>query len=132
MSNVQEQFDKLVMLKGIKQILSFGGWSFATSQDSFPIFRQGVTTANRQTFANNVISFIEQYGLDGVDFDWEYPGASDILGIPPGNKDDGANCLEFLKMVRKGLPLGKSLSIAAPASFRYLKGFPIKDIGNVQ
>lgn len=24
--------------------------------------------------------------LDGVDFDWEYPGAPDIPGIPPGGK----------------------------------------------
>lgn len=130
-ANVQDQFDKLVALQGIKRILSFGGWSFSTSQDSFPIFRQSVTTANRQTFASNVVSFVKQHNLDGVDFDWEYPGAPDIPGIPAGSKDDGKNYLEFLKMVREGLPSDKSLSVAAPASFWYLKGFPIKDIAEV-
>lgn len=61
----------------------------------------------------------------------QYPGAPDIPGIPPGSKDDGANYLEFLKMVRAKMPAGKTLSIAAPASFWYLKGFPIKDMAPV-
>jgi GH18 family chitinase len=111
--------------------LSFGGWSFSTDYDTFPIFRQGVTVGERQTFANNVASFIVDNGLDGVDFDWEYPGAPDIPGIPPGSPDDGPNYLDFLRLVRAALPAGKSLAIAAPASYWYLRGFPIADIANV-
>src|SRR5699024_5686162 len=34
-------------------------------------------------------------------------------------------------LVRKGLAKDKSVSIAAPASYWYLKGFPIKDIGEI-
>jgi chitinase len=125
-SPVQAQFDKFKTMTGFKRILSFGGWSFSTDQDSFPIFREVVTTVNRQTFADNCVKFVDDNGLDGIDFDWEYPGAPDIPGIPPGGKDDGKNYLEFLKMVRAGLPDGKSVSIAAPASYWYLKGFPLK------
>lgn len=69
--------------------------------------------------------------MDGVDFDWEYPGATDIPGIPPGSPEDGANYLEFLKMMRSALPPQYSISIAAPASFWYLQGFPIADISAV-
>ncbi|PLB51186.1 glycoside hydrolase [Aspergillus steynii IBT 23096] len=127
-SAVQDQFDIFVDMKGIKRILSFGGWSFSTELDTFPIFREGVTDANRQKFANNVASFIKKHNLDGVDFDWEYPGAPDIPGIPPGSKNDAANYVKFLKMVRKALPEGKTVSIAAPGSYWYLKGFdPIED-----
>ncbi len=36
-----------------------------------------------------------------------------------------------MKLLRAALPSSKSLSIAAPASYWYLKGFPIKDIGAV-
>jgi chitinase len=36
-----------------------------------------------------------------------------------------------LKLVRDYLPPDKSVSIAAPASFWYLKGFPIGDISKV-
>jgi chitinase len=66
-----------------------------------------------------------------VDFDWEYPGAPDIPGIPPGSPQDGPNYLAFLKLVRAALPAGKTLSIAAPASYWYLRGFPIADMSQV-
>lgn len=125
---VQTQFGKFTKMSGVKRILSFGGWSFSTDQDTYPIFRQSVTPANAQTFANNVINFLKQNNLDGIDFDWEYPGAPDIPGIPAGGLAEGKNYLAFLKMMRSGLPSGKSLSVAAPASYWYLRGFPIKDI----
>lgn len=37
----------------------------------------------------------------------------------------------MLKVVRDKLPEGKTLSIAAPASYWYLKAFPIDEIGSV-
>jgi chitinase len=129
--NSKYQFSNFLSLNGVKKVLSFGGWSFSTEQDSYPIFRDGVTEADRQTFATNVVSFVKQYNLDGVDFDWEYPGAPDIPGIPAGGPNDGKNYLSFLKLVRAALPAGKSVSIAAPASYWYLKGFPIKEISDV-
>lgn len=130
-SGVQDQFTKFVRLNNVLRILSFGGWSFSTSADTAPIFRNGVTDAQRGTFAANVAAFVVANKLDGVDFDWEYPGATDIAGAPPGIPQDGANYLAFLKVLRTKLPAGKTISIAAPASFWYLKGFPISDIANV-
>ena len=56
-----------VSLTGVKRILSFGGWSFSTDQDTYPIFREGVTAANRATFISNVVIFVNLYKLDGVD-----------------------------------------------------------------
>jgi hypothetical protein len=46
-SAVELQFNMLKGMTGIKQILSFGGWSFSTEADSYLIFREGVTDANR-------------------------------------------------------------------------------------
>jgi chitinase len=98
------------------------------------------------------VEFITANHLDGVDFDWEYPGVSlrpsplrffiplikltllqaqDIPGIPPDSTDSGKNYLEFLKLVRSKLPSDKTMSIAAPASYWYLKSFPIKEIADV-
>lgn len=67
-------FEDFKKLTGVKKIMSFGGWSFSTDYDTFPIFRQGVTAAQRQTFATNVAKFAVDNNLDGLDFDWEYPG----------------------------------------------------------
>ncbi|KAI1108458.1 class 5 chitinase 1 [Nemania sp. NC0429] len=130
-SAVDDMFKQFKAKTGFKHILSFGGWAFSTSPETYPIFRQGVTPEQRQTFADNVAQFIMDSGMDGVDFDWEYPGAPDIPGIPPGSPDDGANYLDFLKRVRAALPAQYSISIAAPASYWYLKGFPISDISDV-
>lgn len=35
-----------------------------------------------RVFAKNVADFIVSNGLDGVDFDWEYPGVSILKTLP--------------------------------------------------
>jgi GH18 family chitinase len=80
--------------------------------------------------ATKIANFIIKNDLEGVDIDWEYPGAPDIPGIPPAEKDEGKKYLAFLAVLRNLLK-GRSLSIAAPSSYWYLKQFPIKDIAKV-
>ncbi|KAJ8120461.1 hypothetical protein ONZ43_g2835 [Nemania bipapillata] len=111
-SGVEHMFKQFKAKTGFKHILSFGGWAFSTSPETYPIFRQGVTPAQRQTFADNVAKFIMDNGMDGVDFDWEYPGAPDIPGIPAGSPEDGTNYLDFLKrsfsmITKAGVPSHK-------------------------
>ncbi|KAJ5185781.1 class V chitinase [Penicillium cf. griseofulvum] len=133
-STVKKEFDQFrgYSSPGKKpKVLSFGGWSFSTDLDSYAIFRKGVTDEQRSLFATNVVKFADDNDLDGLDFDWEYPGAPDIPGIPKGDVDDGDRYLQFLKEVREKLPSEKTLSIAAPSSYWYLKGFPIKKISDV-
>ncbi|KND88122.1 Killer toxin subunits alpha/beta [Tolypocladium ophioglossoides CBS 100239] len=130
-SGVQGQLAKFAARTSFKRVVSFGGWSFSTSLDSHPVFRQGVTDANRLTFAKSVVALVNEYSLDGVDFDWEYPGAPDIPGIPAGSPSDGPNYLGFLQTLRSLLPSNKTISMAAPASYWYLKGFPIAKMSEV-
>lgn len=56
--------------------------------------------------------------------------APDIPGIPPGDPNEGANYLAFL-VVLKNLLGERSVSIAAPASYWYLKQFPIEQISRI-
>lgn len=127
----REQWDAFLTSRIRNKILAFGGWAFSNEGGTSGRFRQAVSPANRDRFASNVARFAEDSGVDGVDFDWEYPGATDIDGSEPGQEDDGENYLAFLKLVREKMSRSKSLSIAAPASYWYLKGFPIKEMAPV-
>jgi GH18 family chitinase len=130
-SDTQSQFARFTSFKTpMKKILSIGGWTFSTAPFDYDIFRTGMTAGNRDTMSTNIANFIIKNNLDGVDIDWEYPGAPDIPNIPPGNPSDGPNYLAFLKLLKGKLP-GKTVSIAAPASYWYLKGFPIADMAKV-
>jgi chitinase len=133
-SSIEEQFRLFVQMTGIKRIISFGGWEFSTSAASYMIFRDAVNAANRQTFVDSVISFLNEYDLDGVDFDWEYPGAPDIPDIPASTEEDANNFFLFLNLLStnmsKNAP-GKTLAVTAPSSYWYLKTMPIIPISVV-
>jgi len=73
-SGIAQQFDEFLLLNGVKKILSFGGWSFGTDADSLGIFRLDVSDANRATFIQSLVQLVAEYDIDGLDFDWEYPG----------------------------------------------------------
>ena len=51
-----------------------------------------------------------------------------MSGAPSGKSDDGVNYLKFLMTLKSKLAKTQTLSIAAPASFFYLKNFPIQGI----
>ncbi|KAI0539137.1 putative glycosyl hydrolase, family 18 [Xylaria digitata] len=122
---IKEQFEIFKGMTDVKRILSFGGWDFSTAPGTFQILHETVLPANRETFKNNVIAFINEHGLDGVNLDWEYPGAPDIPGIPSDDPANGLNCYKFLSSFKSSVGSPKSISFAAPASYWYLKSFPI-------
>jgi len=111
--------------------VAFGGWAFSNEPGTNHIIRRGVQPTNRATFAQNIINFVKNEGIDGVDIDWEYPGATDIEGSDPGSPQDGINYQRFLQTLKSGLGSDKSVSFAAPASYWYLKNFPIKVMANI-
>lgn len=80
-SAVEEQFTLFKEMSGLKKIVSFGGWDFSALPDTFHILREAVKPANRDTFQKNLVAFVEEHDLDGVDLDWEYPGVSTAPSI---------------------------------------------------
>jgi hypothetical protein len=86
----QDQFDKFKRAKnaGYKRILAFGGWAFSTEAATADIFRAGVRAGNRERLSSSLVDFIVQNELDGIDFDWEYPGVPDMTWLPPSSADE--------------------------------------------
>jgi GH18 family chitinase len=67
------QFQQFKKVKGPKRIISFGGWVFSAEAPNFPTFRNGVKEENRAKLADNLVKYVVDNGLDGLDLDWEYP-----------------------------------------------------------
>ncbi|POR39187.1 Uncharacterized protein TPAR_00621, partial [Tolypocladium paradoxum] len=132
MDGVEDQFIKFKDWKtDASKVLSFGGWAMSTDPETFQLFRDATDADNRGKFADNVVDFLNANGLHGLDFDWEYPGAPDIPGIPPGTKEHADNYLEFLRLVREKSPASASVSVALPASYWYLKQYPVDKMQDV-
>lgn len=75
----QFKFKHFKLLRGVKRILSIGGWDFSTDPSTYMIFWNAVLPANRYQAAQNIANFVKDQGLDGVDIDWEYPGVCTCL-----------------------------------------------------
>lgn len=58
-SDSKTQFDKFVGMKGFRKVLSFGGWDCSTKPETFQRFRDATKPANRGTFINSLVNFIE-------------------------------------------------------------------------
>lgn len=70
-SPIQDQWELFQQLSGFKKILSLGGWSFSTEPATYSIFREAVQPGNQDTFVANIVYFVTENGLDGIDIDWE-------------------------------------------------------------
>ncbi|KAF9876816.1 symbiotic chitinase [Colletotrichum karsti] len=106
--------------------LSVGGWTFSDNNTvTQPLLGEiSRSSEKRKQFANNVVTFLEQYGFDGVDIDWEYPGAPDR----GGKEDDTKNFVSLFKTLREtfdasGRHVGLTFTI--PSSYWYLKWFDV-------
>ncbi|KLU91336.1 hypothetical protein MAPG_09857 [Magnaporthiopsis poae ATCC 64411] len=131
-SKAQYQFELFKAMRGVKKIISFGGWEFSNSPGTYYILRQAVKPENRPVFRKNVVDFVMEHELDGVDLDWEYPGAKDIPGTPEGDPTtEGTDYARTLAQLRALLPRDKSVSFAAPASYWYLRNFPVQNMGAI-
>lgn len=83
------------------------------------------TAEGRKAFIDSLIRFMDTYGFDGADLDWEYPSAEDRGGRP----DDTENLVTLCREMRQAFGTRYGLSIAIPASYWYLRHF---DVGAIQ
>ncbi|KAF3286577.1 hypothetical protein TWF970_008429 [Orbilia oligospora] len=114
---------------GLKVWISVGGWTFNDNGTIWqPVFSDLASSqAKRTKFINSMIKFMIQYGFDGCDLDWEYPGAPDR----GGQEADYENYVSLMKETNnafKAHPKKFGLSFTAPTSFWYLRWFDLEKI----
>ena len=86
------------------------------------------TPQGRLELASHIQALYQQFGLDGIDIDWEYPGQGGDAGngVSP---DDSANFLAFLQTLRALLPSGAVITAATQTvPFAGADGRPMADV----
>jgi len=119
--NVNQRYNlqQLVALKKefpqLKIMVSIGGWSgCAPCSDLF------ASAEHRKNFAKTTVALFKEYGIDGLDLDWEYPA---IEGFP-GHKyaaADKNNFTELIKTLRQEMGNDFLLTFAAGGFVKYLE-----------
>ncbi len=99
----------------LKVIVSIGGWTGCyTCSEVFS------KDSSIRIFASSVKKILNDFDVDGIDLDWEYPA---IEG-PPGHPfaaSDRDNFTSLLKALRDSIGYGKELSFAAGGFKEYLE-----------
>ncbi|KAL8408155.1 hypothetical protein RB594_006812 [Gaeumannomyces avenae] len=87
---VRELFALKKAHRHVKVLLSIGGWSWSHN------FASAAGSAeNRGRFAKTAVELLADWGLDGIDIDWEYPK----------NEAESENMLQLLIQLREALDL---------------------------
>ncbi|KAI8228514.1 hypothetical protein K4K54_002151 [Colletotrichum sp. SAR 10_86] len=81
----------------------------------------------RRTFIRSVVDYLRNYRLDGVDIDWEYPGALD-RGVRLQDVNSYVQLLAELRDAFEDKGSGWEISIAIPSSYWYLRGFNLENL----
>ena len=93
----------------LKVLLSVGGWGARGFSGA------AASEESRATFIRSAQEIVAQYGLDGIDLDWEYPvnGAWGLVASQPADRD---NFTALLKELRSALGHKKLVTIAVGAN----------------
>ncbi|KAG2414552.1 hypothetical protein HFD88_003743 [Aspergillus terreus] len=127
-------FTRLTDLKrsdpDLKVYIALGGSTYSSPGPTEHTFSDLVASeANQTAFIKSLTKFITAFDFDGVDLDWQYPGAENRGGRP----QDFANFPRFLKNLKAALSQtgGRAgLSITLPNSYQYLQHYDIQRIRN--
>ncbi|KAL1968102.1 hypothetical protein VTN77DRAFT_2232 [Rasamsonia byssochlamydoides] len=115
-----EQLQGLRTKKPSLQIwIAVGGYAVGAA----PFSKMAATAEGRGGFIDSACAFMERYGFDGMDIDWEYPAATDMGGTAA----DTANFVALVKEFRDKCE-GKGLSVTVPGGTYYMKGFDLKGL----
>ncbi len=69
-----QQIVTLAHQNGVKVLIAIGGWDLGDGGGNDGAFEtMASSSSTRNAFVINAMNIVNQYGLDGIDMDWEYP-----------------------------------------------------------
>ena len=77
------------------------------------------STSSRSAFISSLKSFMDRYGFQGVDLDWEYPG-SETRG---GKRADTKNFVSLVREMRSAYGSAYGISLTLAPDYWYLRYF---------
>ncbi|KAK3290201.1 glycoside hydrolase superfamily [Chaetomium fimeti] len=103
--------------------IAIGGYSFSDPGPTHTTWSDMVSTqARRAAFIQSLIVFMQAYGFQGADLDWEYP-VDEKRG---GRKGDSANFALLVKEMRQAFGAQYGISLALAPDYWYLRYFDAK------
>ena len=96
----------------LKILLSIGGWTSGRFSE------MAADATNRLAFARDCARVVQDFDLDGIDIDWEYP-TSDEAGIS-ASPEDTENFTLLMRDIRKAIGPEKLLTLATIADGKYI------------
>jgi len=81
----------------LKTLVANGGWNAGSTKYS----RMAASASARTTFVNSVVAFVQKYGFDGFDFDWEYPGCTADFDQDRVCVNGGADKVNYILLLRE-------------------------------
>ncbi|XP_011303299.1 probable chitinase 3 [Fopius arisanus] len=112
--------------KGVKVLIGIGGWNDSAGDKYSRLVN---SPSARARFISHVIQFIEKYGFEGLDLDWEYPVCwqVDCSKGPPSDKESFTSFVRELSDAFK--PKGLLLSTAVSPSKRVIDaGYDVSEL----
>ena len=112
----EERLKQIMTLKtqrpDLKILVSIGGWGSGRFSE------MAADEQNRLSFAQDCQRIVKEFGLDGIDIDWEYPtsSAANISSSP----DDTENFTLLMRDIRQAIGKDKLLTLASVSSAQYI------------
>ena len=95
----------------LRVLLSIGGWTSGRFSE------MAASDSTRAAFCRDARRIVDEFGLDGIDIDWEYPGSSEA-GISSSDKDI-ENFTSLMLELRRHLGRERLLTLATYAGGKY-------------
>lgn len=112
----EERLKSVVALKKhathLKVLLSIGGWGSGNFSE------MAANSDNRLAFAADCKRVIDEFGLDGIDIDWEFPTSS--MANISSSPDDTRNYNLMMRDIRNAIGNDKLLTLATVCSADYI------------